>query len=185
MSVSVGWTRRDTRGALVGVGTRGAIGPQGPQGPAGPIGLLAVDRIAGLEEQYYANFTAANGELPVVCNYAGSVPLRLWITPSVNCWWEVTTNIGLISKGDSVWAYLQGGAKLIPADVDGYGYASTYLSLYGPGGSQYGPCIITRTFKLQAGIQYRVEGFLSASGGTWTYYLGKHQLSMEGKAWAR
>jgi hypothetical protein len=123
-------------------GATGGIGPQGPPGPAG--GWLAAQHIDGTGTE-----TAAPATGTEIGKSGTGTDWRLTYTPLVDCWWDVTYNIGSIRKTVAGWAYcymdlyLLAGSAAIPAvpgmaGVAAGGFLARNINTaYGPGGSEY------------------------------------------------
>lgn len=147
--------------------------------PSGPINIQS---IWGTNEAYSSLFTGT-GEIQL---YADNVnPLRILYTPPVNAWWEPFLHLGLISKQSAEYTYMYGGVKITPGDVDG---RTNILNLVTQHASvqQFEGRFASTMFKLAAGTAYQLDGIVTGgSGGTWNYFIGKHQLEMHAKAYAR
>jgi hypothetical protein len=147
---------------------------------AGPLDIQVV---TGDDSGYTANFTGT-GTIQLV-RTGGGLPLRLTYTPPVNAWLEVVLHLGLLQKVSAEYTYMYGGVLLTPADADTrngcYHLVTQHASVQTMDGRQ-----ASTLFKLVAGTTYQIDGVLTGgSGGTWNYYIGKAQLSLTSKAWAR
>jgi hypothetical protein len=150
--------------------------------PAG--GPIDLQYVTGDDSGYTANFTGGSGNIQLV-RTGGGLPLRINYTPPINVWWEVTLTLGALQKVDANYNYLYGGVLLTPADADS---RTTVLHLVQQHFSvnMFDGRQATGLFKLNAGTAYQVDGILTGgSGGTWCYYIGKAQLELHAKAWAR
>lgn len=142
---------------------------------------LDTQTINGASEAYSSNFTTVQQPLTT----DGSTALQLIYTPVVDCWWEVTLNVGLVLKVDAAYNYMYGAIMLSPNDAAGVG-AAYHLVTQHNSVNAYDHRQVTRIFKLAAGTTYTAQSYLGGmSGGTWQYYRGAGQLWMNGKAWAR
>jgi hypothetical protein len=144
------------------------------------IRLLNIQTVRGNQEAYAAYSTS-----PTYLYRDASTPLRLQYTPTVNCWWEVQTNVGIVQKLDAAYHSMYLAMMLTPGDADGLATAhmigTQHVSV-----QTYMSYIVRRMFKLTANIAYTIEPlFTGLSGGSWQYHRGAGYLWMEGKAWAR
>lgn len=189
---------------------QGPVGPAGPAGGPGPatletfigpnapaprgdytvwvdtdepdptaVGILNTQRLLGQG----ASYKAAAGGL-VYADAAGTVPMRLYYTPPVNCWWEVHAEMGTIQKLDAAYHYGYLDVVLSPADADGFAYVENLEVQYN-GVQTYAFRAPTGLFKLVAGQAYTVQMNFNIQGGSWQYANGPANLSMFAKAWAR
>jgi hypothetical protein len=139
--------------------------------------------ITGDDSGYTANF-GGTGNIQLYASGSGT-PLRLTYTPPVNAWLEVALTVGALQKISAEYTYLYGGVLLTPNDADGRG-SVYHLVTQHASVQQFEGRQVSTLFKLNAGVAYQIDGILTGgSGGTWNYYIGKAQLSLTSKAWAR
>jgi len=145
--------------------------------------FLGVQSKLGVAETYSGQFTT--NQVPLSDRTGvGALPMQLAYTPPVDAWWEVCGFIGLVNKIDANYNYGMGQLVLAPADADGSAQAVAYAMQH-QAVQTYEPRVITRIWKLTAGVAYVCQLGLNIAGGTWTYYCGPSQLYIQGKAWAR
>lgn len=150
------------------------------QGPPGAPGILAADRVLGVYNGYLGPFSPTS-ENAIWRDAAGTLPLRLTITPAVDCWWDTSMNMGLVQKLDAVYHYGQIALKLAPVDVDGESYAYHYITQHASV-QQFESYAPRKMWKLAAGVTYTVSGVFVVSGGSWQYYAGPAQEWIQGIA---
>lgn len=156
---------------------------QGPQGPAGASGigaLLAVQRQYGRNEAYISHGTSA----VIYCNPTGTEVMRLNYTPTVDCWWDVSANIGLIACDTTSYVYRIVQLLITPLDADGIQGSQEYEEQHQQV-QTYTFSQMQHCFKLSSGIAYKVEAGFSFNGGAWRIYQGPAQLNMEGRVFSR
>jgi hypothetical protein len=146
-------------------------------------GPLDIQSVFGDDSGYTSNFTGS-GQIQLV-RTGGGLPLRLTYTPPVNAWWEASLTLGLLQKASAEYTYLYGGCLLTPADADGRSSILNLVTQHSQVQTFEGR-IASSMFKLSAGIAYQLDGILTGgSGGSWNYYIGKHQLELHAKAFVR
>ena len=151
-------------------------GMQGPKGDPGAGGIVSTQRVIGTGGTYFAVTPDA-----VLSSGAGS--MQLSITPDDDMWWEVTGDIALVNKVDAAYHYLCAYLDLSPGDQDGVRYAYSYVTQHSQV-QTYEPRLVHRIYRLAAGVTYWVYLRLGNSdGGSWQYYCGPSQLSLDAKAW--
>lgn len=147
---------------------------------SGPIDIQSV---FGDDSGYTSNFTGS-GTIQLV-RTGGGTPLRITYTPPINVWWECSLFLGLLQKVSAEYTYLYGGCTLSPADADGRSGA-LHLVTQHQAVQTYEGRIASTMFKLNANTTYQLDGVLTGgSGGSWNYYIGKSQLELHSKAYAR
>jgi hypothetical protein len=144
--------------------------------------FLDVQVKRGVSEAYSGGFTT---NYPVLNDGPGSPGvMRLSYTPPVDAWWEVHGEIGIITCQTAAYVYAYGNLTLTPADADGASMNSMLVMQHAQV-NMYENRKMHALFKLRAGVAYTADLGISPANGTWTYYCGPAQLSIEGKAWPR
>lgn len=111
--------------------------------------------------------------------------LSLAFTPTVDCWWEVRGQVGMLYKVDAAYHYGVAYLELSVADADGDSSGSFSNLTQHNGVITYAAHRTERVWKLVAGQAYTCRMRGSFSGGTWQYYAGRGYVSLVGKAWSR
>jgi hypothetical protein len=136
----------------------------------------------GISEQYSGGFTASY--VPFSDGPGSAGYMRLSYTPPVDAWWEVNGEIGLLACDTAAYVYGYGVINLTPADADGY-RGNSMVCMQHQQVNQFENRKMYSLFKLTAGVAYTADLGYSPSSGTWRYYCGPAQLSLEAKAWPR
>ena len=117
--------------------------------------------------------------------------LEIAYTPTVNVWWDLYGQIGVVQKMDAAYhfAYGQLVVSPIPEDASAQGvptFASTNVAsvLFNQHSTDaYAARHLQRIVALKAGVAYTARlGFGPTAGGTWRYYRAPESLYIQGKA---
>ena len=117
--------------------------------------------------------TFANASCPLIVygNDAGTMPLRLSVTPSINCWWPV--NASLLAKTvDANWGRAAVQLYLSPADPI-FGINPEAQLMHHSGTTDWASATVSALFALSAGVAYTVTlriGNLIGPAVTWQYH---------------
>jgi hypothetical protein len=136
----------------------------------------------GISEAYSGGFTTLYSPLSDGPGSPGY--MRLAYTPPIDAWWEVDGQIGLVNCQTASYVYAYGVLNLTPVDADGHAGNSMVVMQHAQV-NVYENRKVHSLFKLRAGVAYTCDLGFSPANGTWTYYCGPAQLSIEGKAWPR
>jgi len=156
--------------------------------------LLDEQHIEGQDENYSGNISAAAWTYYV--DSSDTIPLKLEYTAEVDCWWEVTFQVGIVQKVDGNYHYSYGLVKLGPTS-DGFpaitGHVARVandavghdLQTQHGGVNNFASRKVTRRYPVAAGDFNELWFVGSGSGGTWNYYKGGAHMWAEGKVYAR
>jgi len=114
----------------------------------------------------------------------GAGTMTIGFTPAVDCWWEVTGNIGIVQKQDAAYHPAYGVLVLNVADEDGIATVGWRLTQHSTVDTDAGR-LMNGLFKLKAGIAYTASVGINPAGGTWRYYQTSTLVYIYGKAWGR
>jgi hypothetical protein len=137
-----------------------------------------VGRVLGNQNIETGGFTAANGLLQVYRELASTNPVRLLVTPSVDCWWPIRARM-IVRCATAAWGDIWTQLALSPADADGQVGAHTSLQSHNalPG---WTTLHVDALWKLAAATAYTCSLKVQASTGgiAWHYHHGQEYLSM-------
>jgi hypothetical protein len=129
-------------------------------------------------------YVGATNNTNITVDAAQSTLLQWLFTPPLDCWIELTMNVGLMAKTDAAYHYAYLNLIASPAPAIGTVSSGPYQTQHSQV-QQYMGYQFTKRFGLTAGVAYQFYGQWAMSGGTWSYYQGPGTLWLTGKAWPR